>query len=309
MGLSRILRLHAPFLLAKFRLSRSRTSSKPMAENRTLTLGYSPCPNDTFIFHALVHGIVRADGLRFSERLEDVETLNRLAAGAELDVTKISYGAAASLLRDYVLLRSGGALGRGCGPLIVARRELSRDELRTAPIAIPGRNTTANLLLRLFAPDAQPGTELVYSDIMPAIARGDVDAGLIIHESRFTYPQHGLVKVVDLGEWWEQTTGHPIPLGGIMARRALGDETIRRIDDAIRRSVEHAFAEPEASRGYVREHAQEMDDAVAKQHIDLYVNRFSVDLGEEGERAVRELFARAAQAGILPSDVPAPFLD
>jgi 1,4-dihydroxy-6-naphthoate synthase len=280
-----------------------------MAEDRTLTLGYSPCPNDTFIFHALVHGIVRADGLRFSERLEDVETLNRLAAGAELDVTKISYGAAPSLLRDYVLLRSGGALGRGCGPLIVARRELSRDELRTARIAIPGRNTTANLLLRLFAPDAQPGTELVYSDIMPAVARGDVDAGLIIHESRFTYPQHGLVKVVDLGEWWEQTTGHPIPLGGIMARRALGDEMIRRIDDAIRRSVEHAFAQPDASRGYVREHAQEMDDAVAKQHIDLYVNRFSVDLGEEGEAAVRELFARAAQAGILPSDVPAPFLN
>jgi len=279
-----------------------------MPEDRTLTLGYSPCPNDTFIFHALVHGITRADGLRFSERLEDVETLNRLAAGTELDVTKISYGAAPSLLRDYVLLRSGGALGRGCGPLIVARRELSRDDLRTARIAIPGRNTTANLLLRLFAPDAQPGTELVYSDIMPAVARGDVDAGLIIHESRFTYPQHGLVRVVDLGEWWEQTTGHPIPLGGIMARRALGDETIRRIDDAIRRSVEHAFAEPEASRGYVREHAQEMDDAVAKQHIDLYVNRFSVDLGEEGEAAVRELFSRAAQAGILPSDVPAPFL-
>ena len=280
-----------------------------MAEDRTLTLGYSPCPNDTFIFHALVHGIVRADGVRFSERLEDVQTLNRLAAGAELDVTKISYGAAPSLLRDYVLLRSGGALGRGCGPLIVARRELSRDDLRTARIAIPGRNTTANLLLSLFAPDAQPAIELVYSDIMPAVARGDVDAGLIIHESRFTYPRHGLVKVVDLGEWWEQTTGHPIPLGGIMARRALGDETIRRIDDAIRRSVEHAFARPQASRGYVREHAQEMDAAVAKQHIDLYVNRFSVDLGDEGEAAVRELFARAAQAGILPSDVPAPFLD
>jgi 1,4-dihydroxy-6-naphthoate synthase len=279
-----------------------------MPGDRTLTLGYSPCPNDTFIFHALVHGIVPADGLRFAERLEDVETLNRLAAGAELDVTKISYGAAPALLRDYVLLRSGGALGRGCGPLIVARRELSRDDLRTARIAIPGRNTTANLLLRLFAPDARPGTELVYSDIMPAVARGDVDAGLIIHESRFTYPQHGLVKVVDLGEWWEQTTGHPIPLGGIMARRALGDETIRRVDDAIRRSVEHAFAQPDASRGYVRQHAQEMDDAVAKQHIDLYVNRFSVDLGDEGEGAVRELFARAAQAGILPSDVPAPFL-
>jgi 1,4-dihydroxy-6-naphthoate synthase len=280
-----------------------------MPDDRTLTLGYSPCPNDTFIFHALVHGIVQADGLRFSERLEDVETLNRLAAGAELDVTKISYGAAPSLLRDYVLLRSGGALGRGCGPLIVARRELSRDDLRIARIAIPGRNTTANLLLRLFAPDAQPGTELVYSDIMPAVARGDVDAGLIIHESRFTYPQHGLVKVVDLGEWWEQTTGHPIPLGGIMARRALGDETIRRIDDAIRRSVEHAFAQPDSSRDYVRAHAQEMDDAVAKQHIDLYVNRFSVYLGEEGEGAVRELFARAAQAGILAADIPALFLD
>lgn len=280
-----------------------------MPEDRTLTLGYSPCPNDTFIFHALVHGMVRADGVRFSERLEDVETLNRLATRAELDVTKISYGAAPSLLRDYVLLRSGGALGRGCGPLIVARRDLARGELRTARIAIPGRNTTANLLLRLFAPDAQPGTELVYSDILPAVARGDVDAGLIIHESRFTYPQHGLVKVVDLGEWWEQTTGHPIPLGGIMARRALGDETIRRIDGAIRRSVEHAFAQPDASRGYVREHAQEMDDAVARQHIDLYVNRFSVDLGTEGEGAVRELFARAAQAGILPADVPAPFLD
>jgi 1,4-dihydroxy-6-naphthoate synthase len=280
-----------------------------MPHDRTLTLGYSPCPNDTFIFHALVHGIVQADGLRFSERLEDVETLNRLAARAELDITKISYGAAPSLLRDYVLLRSGGALGRGCGPLVVARRELSREDLGTARIAIPGRNTTANLLLRLLAPDAQPGTELVYSDIIPAVARGEVDAGLIIHESRFTYPRHGLVKVVDLGEWWEQTTGLPIPLGGIMARRTLGDETIRRIDDAIRRSVEHAFAQPDASRGYVRAHAQEMDDAVARQHIDLYVNRFSVDLGDEGEGAVRELFGRAANAGVLPSDVPAPFLE
>lgn len=280
-----------------------------MTDRRTLTLGYSPCPNDTFIFHALVHGVVQADGLAFAERLEDVETLNRLAAAAELDVTKISYGAAPSLLRDYVLLRSGGALGRGCGPLIVARRELSPEQLRTARIAIPGRNTTANLLLRLFAPDAQPGTELVYSEIMPAVARGDVDAGLIIHESRFTYPQHGLVKVVDLGEWWERTTGHPIPLGGIMARRALGDETIRAIDGAIRRSVDHAFLSPEDSRDYVRAHAQEMDDAVARQHIDLYVNRFSVELGDEGEAAVRELFARAAQAGILPSNLPAPFLD
>jgi 1,4-dihydroxy-6-naphthoate synthase len=274
-----------------------------------LTLGYSPCPNDTFIFHALVHGIVRAEGVRFTERLEDVETLNRLAARAELDVTKISYGAAPGLLRDYVLLRSGGALGRGCGPLIVAREPFSRESLAGRRIAIPGRNTTANLLLRLYAPDAAPGIELVYSEIMPAVARGEVDAGLIIHESRFTYPQHGLVRVVDLGEWWEQTTGLPIPLGGIMARRTLGEGTIRRVDDAIRRSVEHAFSHPDASREYVRAHAQEMDDAVARQHIDLYVNPFSVDVGDPGERAIRELFQRAARAGIIPADYPAPFLE
>ncbi len=279
------------------------------SNDRTLTLGYSPCPNDTFIFHALVHGVVRVPGMRFAERLEDVETLNRLAAAAELDVTKISYGAAPALLRDYVLLRSGGALGRGCGPLIVAREPLTAAQLAGKRIAIPGRHTTANLLLRLFAPDAQPGIERVYSDIMPAVERGDVDAGLIIHESRFTYPQHGLVKVVDLGEWWERTTGLPIPLGGIMARRALGDEAIRAIDDAVRRSVQHAFAHPDASRPYVRAHAQEMDDAVTQQHIDLYVNGFSVDVGDEGERAIRELFARAAAVGIVPADHPAPFLD
>jgi 1,4-dihydroxy-6-naphthoate synthase len=278
------------------------------SQQRTLTLGYSPCPNDTFIFHALVHGVVNAAGMRFTERLEDVETLNRLAAAAELDVTKISYGAAPALLRDYVLLRSGGALGRGCGPLIVAREPLTREQLAGKRIAIPGRNTTANLLLRLFAPDAEPGIERVYSDIMPAVARGEVDAGLIIHESRFTYPRHGLVKVVDLGEWWETTTGLPIPLGGIMARRALGGEAIRAIDHAIRRSVEHAFAHPNASRPYVRAHAQEMDDAVTQQHIDLYVNPFSVDVGDEGERAIRELFARAAAVGIVPADHPAPFL-
>ncbi len=278
-----------------------------MAEPNTLTLGYSPCPNDTFIFDALVHGRVEAGGMRFTERLEDVETLNRLAAGAALDVTKISYGAIPHLLRDYVLLRSGGALGRGCGPLVVARREMSMEELAGARIAIPGRNTTANLLLRLFAPEAAPGVERVYSDIMPAVARGELDAGLIIHESRFTYPQHGLVRVVDLGEWWERTTGLPIPLGGILARRSLGEEAIRGIEDGIRRSVEYAFAHPEASRPYVRAHAQEMDDAVTQQHIDLYVNRFSVDVEEEGARAIEALFARAREAGVIDDEVPSPF--
>ena len=277
-------------------------------ETRTLTLGYSPCPNDTFIFHALVSGLVAVEGLAFAERLEDVETLNRLAGDAALDVTKVSYGAIPHLVRDYVLLRSGGALGRGCGPLVVAREGFDASRLAGARIAIPGRNTTANLLLRLFAPDAPAGVEMVYSDIMPAVARGEVDAGLIIHESRFTYPAHGLAKVVDLGEWWEGDTGLPIPLGGILARRDLGEETIRAVDDAIRRSVEHAFAHPADWKDYVRAHAQEMDESVQRQHIDLYVNRFTVDLGDEGERAIHELFARARAAGIIRDNVPSPFL-
>jgi 1,4-dihydroxy-6-naphthoate synthase len=279
-----------------------------MTDSRPLTLGFSPCPNDTFIFHALVHGVVGAQGLAFRERLEDVETLNRLAAESALDVTKVSYGAVPHLLRDYVLLRSGGALGRGCGPLVVSRRPLVRAALAGARIAIPGRRTTAALLLRLFAPDAAGLVEMVYSDIMPAVARGEVDAGLIIHESRFTYPGHGLVRVADLGEWWERETGLPIPLGGIVARRALGDDVLRAVDDALRRSVEHAFAHPRASAAYVRAHAQEMDDTVARQHIDLYVNRFSVDVGDEGERAVAELFRRAAAVGAAPDAAVAPFV-
>lgn len=274
---------------------------------QTLTLGYSPCPNDTFLFHALVHGRVGAPpSLRFEPRLEDVETLNRLAANGALDVTKVSYGAAPRLLDEYVLLRSGGALGRGCGPLLVSRGPLP--SLAGARIAIPGANTTANLLLRLYAPDAPPGVERVYSEIMPAVARSEVDAGLIIHESRFTYPAHGLVQVADLGAWWEGETGTPIPLGGIMARRALGEARIRHIEAAVRASVEHALRHPDESRAYVAEHAQEMDEAVRRSHIALYVNDFSVDLGQEGEAAVAELFRRAAAAGIVPARHPPPFL-
>ncbi len=272
-----------------------------------LSLGYSPCPNDTFVFDALVHGRVEAVGLRFRERLEDVETLNRLARGAELDVTKISYGAIPHLLGDYVLLRSGGALGRGCGPLVVAREPMSVRDLRGARIAIPGRLTTANLLLRLFDPGLPEGVERVYSDIIPAVARGEVDAGLIIHESRFTYPEHGLVCLQDLGEWWEGETGLPIPLGGILARRALGEGTVRAVEDAVRRSVEHAFAHPGDSLPYTRAHAQEMDESVMRRHIELYVNDFSRDLGGEGEGAVRELFDRGRAAGVIP-ETGSPFV-
>jgi 1,4-dihydroxy-6-naphthoate synthase len=259
-----------------------------------LTLGYSPCPNDTFIFHALVKGLVEAPGVRFAERLQDVETLNRMALDRELDVTKVSYGVLPRLLDDYALLRSGGALGRGCGPLLVAREALRPEDLRDARVAIPGRLTTANLLLQQFAPDLPPGEELIYSEIMPAVARGDFAAGVIIHESRFTYPEHGLELVVDLGEWWEAATGSPIPLGAIVARRELGADRIRDIEDAIRRSVHHAFHNPTAPIAYINAHAQEMEPDVIRRHIELYVNEFSLDLGPEGEEAVRQLLLRTS---------------
>jgi 1,4-dihydroxy-6-naphthoate synthase len=255
-----------------------------------LTLGFSPCPNDTFIFHALVDGLVRIPGVEFDVRLEDVETLNQLAMRGELDVTKVSYGAVPYLLERYSLLRSGGALGRGCGPLLVAREERPIESLRR--VAIPGRFTTAYLLLRLFAPDLPTAEERVYSDIMPSVERGEVEAGLIIHESRFTFRDHGLVQLVDLGEWWESETGAPIPLGGILARRDLGPDLVGQIDRAIRASVEHAFAHPADSEAFIRANAQEMDPAVMRQHIDLYVNEFSIDLGEEGDRAIEELRRR-----------------
>ncbi len=263
---------------------------------QTLSLGFSPCPNDTFIFDALVNGRTHAEGLAFAERLEDVETLNSLAAAGELQVSKVSYGALPGLLGEYVLLRSGGALGRGCGPLLVAREP--RD-LRGARIAIPGERTTANLLLRLWDPEIPPGIPMTYSEIMPAVARGEVDAGLIIHESRFTYREHELIQLVDLGEWWERESGLPIPLGGIVARRSLGPETIAQVERAIRRSVEYAFEHPNAARAYVSAHAQEMDPTVMRAHIELYVNQYSLELGDQGEQAVRALFAQAQRAGVL----------
>jgi 1,4-dihydroxy-6-naphthoate synthase len=272
----------------------------------TTTLGFSPCPNDTFLFHALVHDRVEMEGLPGLEvRMADVETLNRLALEGRLDITKVSYGVVPQLLSRYVVLRAGGAMGFGCGPLIVARSALRRDELAGARIAIPGRHTTAALLLRLYAPEAGTLLEMPYERIMPAVEAGEVDAGLIIHESRFTFQEHGLVQVVDLGAWWEEETGSPIPLGAIVARRALGVERLRRIEAAIRASTEAAMADPEASRDYVREHAQEMDEEVMQRHIDLYVNAFSIDVGEPGERAVRALLDRA---GTKPADMGEVFL-
>jgi 1,4-dihydroxy-6-naphthoate synthase len=274
--------------------------SDPGPRSERLSLGFSPCPNDTFIFHALLHGRVDAAPLSFDARLEDVETLNRLALDGALDVTKVSYGVLPYLLDRYTLLGAGGALGHGCGPLIVAREPLSPERLREARVAIPGRFTTANLLLRLYDALIPDGVEMPYHAIMPAVASGEVDAGLIIHESRFTFADHGLTSLVDLGSWWEETTGSPIPLGAIVARTSLG-ERIPRIEQAIRESVEAAFRDPAASAEYVRAHAAEMDPAVARRHIDLYVNRYSVDLEEDGRKAVEQLVGRATAAGLVPA--------
>ena len=267
---------------------------------QTLTLGFSPCPNDTFIFHALVHGLVECPGFGFRERLEDVETLNRLALDAALDVSKVSSHLLGFIRDDYCLLRSGGALGRGCGPLVVSAKCTEMTELRGKRIAVPGRYTTAHLLLRLFDPTLDDIVFLPFHEIMGAVRRGEADAGVIIHESRFTYPDYGLTKLLDLGEWWERETGHPIPLGGIAAKRSLGRDAIAAIDHALRASVAYAHAHPDAATGYIRAHSQEMSDEVCAAHIGLYVNDFSLDLGAEGEAAVTALLARAEAAGLVP---------
>jgi 1,4-dihydroxy-6-naphthoate synthase len=272
---------------------------------RVLSLGYSPCPNDTFIFHALVHALVPTPGFAVEERLEDVETLNRLALDGVLDLTKVSYHAFGHLRDRYALLRSGGALGRGCGPLVVARQPTTMAELRGKRIAIPGELTTANLLLQLYDEGYADVVPIPFDRIMPALHAGTAAAGVIIHESRFTYRQQGLFAVQDLGAWWEEETGLPIPLGGILARRDLGAEIIPGVDRAIRASLEYAFARPEAARSYIREHAQELDEAVTAAHIGLYVNDFSLDLGDEGCRAVETLLARAEARGLIPNcDLP-----
>ncbi len=267
---------------------------------RSLSLGYSPCPNDTFIFYALIHGQVGIEGIKFTERLEDVETLNRLALDGQLDLTKISYHALGHLREQYCLLRSGGALGRGCGPLVVARQATDMAQLRGKKIAIPGQLTTANLLLQLYGEGYEELLILPFHEIMPALVAGQADAGVIIHESRFTYQQHGLQQVLDLGQWWEEVSGCPIPLGGILAKRSLGAELIGQIDRTLRASVEYAFANPQQPRAYIKQHAQELEDEVIRSHIELYVNDFSLDLGEEGERAIETLFSRAEARGIIP---------
>ena len=278
--------------------------------NRELTLGYSPCPNDTFIFYALTHGLVNLPGATIRERLEDVETLNQLASSGVLELTKISYHAYGHLRDSYVLLRSGGALGRGCGPLVITSRlDATLQDLKGRPLAIPGELTTANLLLQLCTGGFEQVVSMPFDQIMPAVASGHVSAGVIIHESRFTYRQFGLHQVIDLGSWWEAETGCPIPLGGILARRDLGNETIKAVERAIAASLAYAWQHPDEPRAYIRQHAQELEANVIDQHIGLYVNDFSSDLGFEGIKAVATLFERAEAAGLLPHSTRSLFIE
>jgi len=255
-----------------------------------LTFGYSPCPNDTFAFHALAHGLVEAP---FAIRpvLLDIEELNRRAHDGAFHLTKLSVGAFAGVGDRYHLLRSGAALGHGVGPLVVARTPMTLEQAVSGRVAIPGRETTAYRLLRLAAPSLGMPEEMRYDRILRAVADGTVDAGLIIHESRFTYQAHGLHCVIDLGDWWERETSLPVPLAGICARADLDPALAVAAESAIRASVQYAFDHPEASRDYVRAHAQELSDAVCAQHIALYVNAHSLDFGEHGRRAIARLMA------------------
>ncbi|MEX2503178.1 MAG: 1,4-dihydroxy-6-naphthoate synthase [Trueperaceae bacterium] len=273
--------------------------------NAPLRLGFSPCPNDAFVFHALVHGLVAPD-LRWEVVMDDVEALNERVRRGQLDVAKISVHAYAHVADRYALLPSGGALGYGVGPLLVARDpEL---DLTRATVATPGGRTTANLLLDLFAPNGAQRTAMRYDRIVPAVVAGEVDAGLIIHESRFTYGDHGLHAVQDLGAWWEARTGRPIPLGAVAIRRDLPAERIARVAAAVRASVEAAWADPEASEAYQARHAQEMDPAVRRRHVETYVNDFTRDVGCEGREAVRTLFAQAEARGLFPAPVHDTFV-
>ena len=291
-----------------------------------LKVAFSPCPNDTFVFHAWAHGLVPAP-VAPEVTFADIDVTNGMAERGELDLLKISFAALPWVLDEYVLLPCGGALGRGCGPLVLTGPDASAHpspdhhpypkrfapstaaELAGKTVAVPSERSTAYLLFRLWAAEAVPGglgeiVVLPFHEIMPAVRDGKVDAGLVIHEARFTYQQYGLRSLADMGEAWEAATGLPIPLGAIIARRDLGPERLRELAATLRASVEHAWAHPDDSRDYVLAHAQEMDPAVADQHIALYVNEFTADLGEAGYAAVHGLLDRAAAAGLLPAVTP-----
>ena len=271
-----------------------------------LTLGFSPCPNDTFIFDALIHHKIDTEGLEFEVYYDDVETLNQKAFLGELDVTKLSYHAFAYVADKYVLLDAGSALGYGVGPMLICKEDESElhTQLKTGnpqlKIGIPGKYTTANFLLGYAFPNATNKVELVFSDIENAVLEGRIDVGLIIHEKRFTYQDKGLKKILDLGDYWEKQTGCAIPLGGIVANRSLPTDVQHKLNRVLRKSVEFAFANPKSGLEFIRSHAQEMSEEVMYKHIELYVNKYSVDLGDEGRKAINLLFDTAREKNIIP---------
>jgi 1,4-dihydroxy-6-naphthoate synthase len=271
-----------------------------------LNIGYSSCPNDTYIMAALAQDKVDTP-LTFNPLIADVETLNQLALSEKLEVTKLSFAALSKVRNAYGLLYSGAALGRGCGPLVVARQGVTLAGLDRGLVAAPGDLTTARLLLSLYLGKPPTFKQMVFSEIMPAVAREEADFGLVIHEGRFTFAEYGLDALLDLGEWWENKTGRPIPLGGIVVRRDLGSEVARMVDQAIYSSLVMARANPAEAMKYVLGHAQEMDAIVVQQHIDLYVNSFTFNIGSEGEEAVKTLFAEAEEAGLVPGS-PLPLM-
>lgn len=284
--------------------------------SKPLSLGFSPCPNDCFIFDAMIHDKIDTEGLSFDAQLLDVEALNKKAFAEEIDVTKLSYHAFAYLTEKYTLLDAGSALGNNCGPLLITNHDFrflidknwsakdvvanQQSTINKLKIAIPGKYTTANFLFSLAFPEAINKVEMLFSDIEDAVLTGMVDAGLIIHENRFTYEQKGLKKIIDLGEYWEEMAHAPIPLGGIVVRKAFSDELKQKINRVLRKSVEYAFKNPKSSLPFVKQHAQEMSEEVMYKHIDLYVNKYSVDLGKEGKRAVQLLFDKAIEQNIIP---------
>ncbi len=271
-----------------------------------LTLGFSPCPNDTFIFDALINKKIETEGLTFDIVLEDVQTLNQWALQNKLAISKISYGVLPLVFDHYNLLDSGGALGKGVGPLLISKKEIDLNEIKDLTIAIPGENTTAHILFSLAFPDARHKKFMIFSDIEDAVLQNKADAGVIIHENRFTYMKKGLVKLTDLGEYWENKTGCPIPLGGIVIQNKIDTAIQKKVDLLIKKSVQYAFANYPFIPDFVKKHSQEMEEQVMKQHIDLYVNDYSISLGETGRDAVNTFLGVYAKinASYIPGAIP-----
>jgi 1,4-dihydroxy-6-naphthoate synthase len=264
-----------------------------------IKLAFSPCPNDTFIFDALVHGRIDTEGLGFDYRMEDVESLNRLAMAGKIDMVKVSCHAYLYLAERYLLLNSGSALGFGNGPLLIAKKPMTPEEIAGSLVAIPGEFTTAHLLFRVAFPEAANRRFMVFSEIEEAILSGKAGAGVIIHENRFTFESRGLTRIMDLGEYWEKLTGAPIPLGGIAVRKDLPEETIAKLQRIMHRSVTHALEHPDDSKPFVRCNAREMEEEVMLKHIALYVNEFTRDLGTEGRKAIAKLMEIAKERKLI----------